>query len=326
MVDETKYSKLTQSAREALGDIVEEYKETILERAYDIAEERETATREISLRDILEAKVPRTNSKNVIDVEMRRKKFSILIVITGAFYALVGVVIYLIQNKTFQYGENLGLIVAVFGIFMLFCGFFANQFSLALFNKIANLKNLKSTDDYEIVKRWQIIEDLAKKNMSKTDKDEYKSQSVSFLIRYLSHKVAKNETEFLKIRKLLTVRNEIVHAGFTMDSVSRNELLDFSDELIYRLESAQSEKKNLNQELKVIKATYGTLNKSLDATAILNQLINNNRLEFVVNNDLVGDPDFGTVKQLNIIYKIGDLEKTEIHSEGDKVTIPPADA
>jgi ABC-type multidrug transport system fused ATPase/permease subunit len=84
-----------------------------------------------------------------------------------------------------------------------------------------------------------------------------------------------------------------------------------------------TQKKSFNQVLKVVEASYGTSNKSLDVTTILNQLINNNRLEFVANNDLVGeDPDFGTVKNLKITYKIDDLEKTENYIEGEKVTIP----
>jgi nucleoside phosphorylase len=82
------------------------------------------------------------------------------------------------------------------------------------------------------------------------------------------------------------------------------------------------QKKAVDQELKVVLAEYGTENKSLDVTQILNERISNNRLEFVGNNELFRDPDPGASKQLKITYRIGDLERSETHIEGAKVTIP----
>jgi hypothetical protein len=80
-------------------------------------------------------------------------------------------------------------------------------------------------------------------------------------------------------------------------------------------------KKAEGKNLKVISATYATSNKSLDATRELNQLVRNNRLEFIANNEIVGDPDYGTVKKLNITYETNGNIKTKTFNENEKVII-----
>jgi hypothetical protein len=62
---------------------------------------------------------------------------------------------------------------------------------------IATISAHVNRDNFEIVKRWQMIESLAKRLM--TEEDRQMSTSVSFLIRFLSHKIAKNEDDFLKL-------------------------------------------------------------------------------------------------------------------------------
>ena len=49
--------------------------------------------------------------------------------------------------------------------------------------------------------------------------------------------------------------------------------------------------------------------------------MNNNRLEFIANNEIVGDPDVGTVKELIISYEINNQKFTKTFKEGDKVII-----
>lgn len=323
MINETIYSKLTPSAKDALDELSEEYKSLLLEKALRIAEERESAGKEISLRDILEAQKATQSATEADKHEYKKKRWTLLLSLSGAVYSAVGLLIYLYQNKDFSIKSDIGLIIAIVGILVTLIAFLYGQFTSRKYVSISSHKeHLRATyKDYEIVKRWQIIEDLARKSMSPIDKNDFKSDSVSFLIRFLSHKVAKNEEEFLKIRKLLQVRNKIVHEGYHMNEQERNEMVRFSDELIRRLEITQEENKSLPNNLKVIKATYGTGNKSFDATRELNQLVTNNRLEFVLNNEIVGDPDPGIVKQLSITYAIGDAIKTETYEEGAKVVI-----
>lgn len=323
MTNESIYTKLTPSAKEALNELSEEYKSSLLERAHKIAAERETASKEISLRDILEAQKNTQVTTEIDKNEYKRKRWTLLLSLSGAVYAAAGILIYLYQNKKFSIENDIGLIIAIVGILVTLIAFLLGQFANRKYISTSNHKDYlrASYQDYEIVKRWQLIEELARKNMSPIDKSEFKSDSVSFLIRFLSHKVAKNEDEFLKIRKLLQARNKIIHEGYKMNDQERNELIKFSDELIQRLEDSQEQTNKSPKPLKIIKATYGTLNKSFDATKELNQLVTNNKLEFVLNNEIVGDPDPGIVKQLNITYSVGDEVKTETYEEGAKVII-----
>jgi len=323
MINENLYSKLTTSAKDALNELTEEFKETLLEKAHNIAEDRGTGEKEIALRDIIEAQRPISTSTDLDKTEYRKKRWTLLISLSGAVYAGGGILIYLYQNKKISVENDIGLIIAIVGILLSLIAFFYGQLVSKKYMSSINSKSyLKSISrDYEIVKRWQIIEELAKKNMSPTDKNEFKSNSVSFLIRFLSHKVAKDEDEFLKIRKLLQIRNKIIHEGYRMNENERMELLNFSDELIKRLETAHRESAETTKSLKIISAIYGTPNNSFDATKELNKLISNNRLEFVLNNEIVGDPDPGIVKKLDISYEVGDSLKSETFEEGSKVVI-----
>jgi hypothetical protein len=325
MINDNIYSKLTPSAKEALNELTEEFKESVLEKAYTIATERDTANREISLRDILEAKQP---SKQTIEkekyYEYKRKRWTMIISFSGAIYAVAGILIYLYQNKKFSIENDLGLIIAIVGILLSLIAFLYGQLlSKRQFssNTFTTTTTYSSADSYEIVKRWQLIETLAKKTMSEDDQKNPMSNSVSFLIRFLSHKVAKNEKEFLKIRELLQLRNKILHEQYKLNDNERLEFLAFADDLIERLELAKSNTHFQKKTLKVVSAAYGTSKTSIDATKELNQLVKNNRLEFIANNEIVGDPEHGTVKQLNITFEINGVKQTKTFNEGDKVVI-----
>jgi len=325
MNNENIYSKLTPSAKEALNELSEEFKESLLENAFRIADKRDTASREISLRDILEAK---QSSQQSFEKEKyyadRRKRWIMLLSFSGAIYAAAGILIYLFQNKQFSVENDLGLIVAIIGILISLISFLYGQllsrrqfFSI----KVSPSSTFSNTANFEIVKRWQIIETLAKKVMAEADPKDLMSNSVSFLIRFLSHKIAKDEKEFLKIRELLQLRNKILHEQYSLSDKERIEFLEFADDLINRLELAQTKTNQQEKTLVIISATYGTPKKTLDATKELNQLVNSNRLEFIANNEIVGDPDHGTVKQLNITYEINGKRQTKIFNEGDKIII-----
>ena len=120
---------------------------------------------------------------------------------------------------------------------------------------------------------------------------------------------------------MLQLRNKILHENYRLSTKEYSEFLQFADELINRLEFLNDQQSKNMPSLKIIKATYGTSKKSVDATRELNLLINNSRLEFIANNEIVGDTDEGTVKSLSITYEISGKEYTRTFNEGDKVTI-----
>lgn len=325
MIDESKYSKLTPSANEELERLTNEFRESLFDKAYSIANERDTATKEIALRDILDAQQPidQIIYKNKTS-EYKKNQLLMLVSFSATIYAIGGILIYLIKNETFSFKNDLGLIIAIIGVLLALFSVLVSQLiskrNLFTFAGLSQ-KYDDNVDSLEIVRRWQIIENLAKKVMTESDKKELTSSSVSFIIRFLSHKIAKDKTEFLKIRELLRLRSKILHENYKLNSKEKKEYINFADDLIERLELINAQKDETTGSLKIINAIYGTSKKSLDATKELNQLVNKNRLELIANNEIIGDPDIGTVKDLKITYELNGMTYTKSFKEGDKVII-----
>jgi len=325
MIDESKYSKLTPSAKVEMEKITDEFTKSLFDTAYNIANERETASKEISLRDILEAQQQvRQKNEKIKSFENKKYRFLFLISFSATIYAIGGILIYLFLNRDFSLQKDLGLIIAIVGVLLaLFSILYTQMISKREYSRssesVKGRYNL--TDSFDLVRRWQIIEELSKKLMTESDKEQSTSNSLGFQIRFLSHKIAKDEKEFLKIRELLQLRNKILHENYRLSTKEYSEFLQFADELINRLEFLNDQQSKNMPSLRIIKATYGTSKKSVDATRELNLLINNSRLEFIANNEIVGDPDEGTVKSLSITYEISGKEYTRTFNEGDKVTI-----
>ena len=306
-----------------MDKIADEFSKRLFDKAFNIANERETASKEISLRDILEAHqlISQINSK-IKSIESKKYRLLFLVSFSATIYAIGGILMYLFLNRDFSLEKDLGLIIAIIGVLLaLFSILYTQMISKREYSKGSIKGSFNLTDSFDLVRRWQIIEELSKKLMSESDKVQSISNSLSFQIRFLSHKIAKDEKEFLKIRELLQLRNKILHENYRLSTKEYSEFLQFADELINRLEFLNVQQSRNMPSLRIIKAIYGTSKKSVDATQELNLLINNNRLEFIANNEIVGDPDEGTIKSLSITYEISGKEYTRTFKEGDKVVI-----
>jgi hypothetical protein len=75
--------------------------------------------------------------------------------------------------------------------------------------------------------------------------------------------------------------------------------------------------------LQILQAQYGTDSTNLDVSAALNDRIRGGSLKTVAGNGLMGDPDFGQVKNLTIVYSFGGVVTTQQFREGDIVILPP---
>ena len=72
----------------------------------------------------------------------------------------------------------------------------------------------------------------------------------------------------------------------------------------------------------ILEASYGTDHTNLDVSAALNDRIRNGGLKMVANNNLAGDPDYGNVKSLTVVYRFGGTVLTNQFREGDIVVLP----
>lgn len=248
MINENIYSKLTPSAKEAINELTEGYRDSLIEKAYIIAKERDTANKEISLRDILEAQQPieRTIKKETDYRDYKRKRWTILISFSGAVYAIGGLLLYLYQNKKFSIETDLGLVIAIIGVMITVLAFLYGQlFSMRQYYSKKNLieKDFSNIDNYDIVKRWQIIEKLTTSIMKSNNISDSKSNSVNQVIRYLTENFSSSEKEYMTIRELLQARNKILHEGYNLSDAEKRQYIEIADNLIDKLEKAEHSNK-----------------------------------------------------------------------------------
>lgn len=237
------YSKLTPSAKEVLRELTEDFKNGLVDKAFMIANERNTAKHEISLRDILEAQQPSLKMLEKQDYsDFRRKRWTVLLSFSGAIYAIGGILLYLFQNKKFSIENDLGLIIAVIGVLLTLLAFLYGQLlnKRRYFSIINSTHSLSSMDSYDIVKRWQIIEQLTIEIMKHNNLNNSKFNSVNNVIKYLTDNFTTSETDLFNIKQLLQTRNKILHEGYNLNENEHKKYIEIADSLIEKLEHAKN--------------------------------------------------------------------------------------
>lgn len=225
------YNKLTDSARIGLSEITEDITNNILEQAFEISLTSEAEGKEISLNDIMEAK-RKLFSKRIEETQAKQKKWYYTLIMAGALYAIFGVLYYLYSNKEFDLFSNLGLIIAIIGVMVSFFAMFISQFTL----KRTNIYIENQIPDFEIIKKWQLIEKLSSEIMLKEGNSESKSYSISYILFFLSEKI-NDKTKLKDLQELLKARNEIVHKGIKLSRWEKKELIEKADSIIKEIEN-----------------------------------------------------------------------------------------
>jgi hypothetical protein len=75
-------------------------------------------------------------------------------------------------------------------------------------------------------------------------------------------------------------------------------------------------------QLEVLRADYWTDHTSMDVAAELRERIRGDSLKAIASNNLRGDPEFGQVKHLTVVYRFGGVTMTNEFREGDFVVLP----
>lgn len=116
-MDKNIENKLTDAAKDGLNQTVQEIADLILEKAIQKARVSNTFDKEISLREIIEAK-NEILSQNEILVRKQNKRRRIvqLLAITGCIYTMFGMMFYIIQNYNYDITKDFGLIISLIGI------------------------------------------------------------------------------------------------------------------------------------------------------------------------------------------------------------------
>jgi hypothetical protein len=75
-------------------------------------------------------------------------------------------------------------------------------------------------------------------------------------------------------------------------------------------------------EFEILSAEYWTANTNMDVVDELSERIRPDGLKAVASNNIKGDPEFGQVKHLTVVYRFGGATRTNEFREGDLVILP----
>lgn len=230
-------NKLTDAAKSALNQSVQEITELILEKAKQNACSHKTED-EISLHDVLKAKQEiLSNKHSEITKEYRKRRMYLMISMVGMVYAVFGIMFYIYQNNTYDITKDIGLIIAALGTMMAIIGFIYVQVTNTKNREIIVRTNMvdNNSSEFEIVRKWRTIEQLSTTLMLKEGISNDRAKSINFIVEFLSRQLA-NTINIRDLKELLIARNNIVHKGKTFSKSELEEKLLVANKIIIELE------------------------------------------------------------------------------------------
>ena len=230
-------NKLTDAAKSALNQSVQEITELILEKAKQNACSHKTED-EISLHDVLKAKQEiLSNKHSEITKEYRKRRMYLMISMVGMVYAVFGIMFYIYQNNTYDITKDIGLIITALGTMMAIIGFIYVQVTNTKNREIIVRTNMadNNSSEFEIVRKWGTIEQLSTTLMLKEGISNDRAKSINFIVEFLSRQLA-NTINILDLKELLIARNNIVHKGKTFSKSELEEKLLVANKIIIELE------------------------------------------------------------------------------------------
>lgn len=227
------YNILTEAARAALDNSVEEIKDMILNKAYQNAS-IQNCNAEISLQDILKAKKSILNQNNTLAYRERKKRrLAILFSIAGFVYAICGILLYIYQNLNIDIEKDFGLIIASIGTVISITGMITVQLSY----KSKSPSGLLDYHvlEYELIKKWNKIESLGVELMKKDGVLTKETKSINSIIEFILVKLS-SDIEQSKLKNLIVTRNSIVHNSEHVSTKRIMQNIETANEIIYLLE------------------------------------------------------------------------------------------
>lgn len=239
------YNSLTKSAKYALDDILNEYRDNLLGEAYMISSNNESGKKEISVKDIFYAKkIIERNNKNVLLRINKRKRLYSLLALSGIVYTMIGVLIFFLQNSSFDIDKDMGPLISLTGLFITIISYLMYKFfeqNENYSNKELNTMRSYYVDGFMVVRLWTQIEKLGQE-MMRIDNFETDRTNVSSVIAYLNT-IFTEAGDKIKLKDILQTRNEIVH-GVTEHSKAKIEEIVATENLfIEKLEKMLIKKK-----------------------------------------------------------------------------------
>ena len=234
------YTLLTPSARSFFDGMKEEYGDSLLETANEIASRYNTVDAEISLRDLIEA---RNRMAGSVDSPRLRQRIriSIMSLLGGLSYVFLGIVIYLLKAGmpmlTYSwFVDHIWLLVIFAGMFLMLMPLLSEMTRRNRINRFwdsdRDFVTLHSSDI--IVKMWDVIEQKGFELMRLRGVSMGENSSVKGVYDFLIHEL--NSRDYIdSINEIIEVRNDIVHSQITMKQEDINHFIILSQNIINEL-------------------------------------------------------------------------------------------
>lgn len=231
------YQYLTPAAKEELANKINEFESKVVSKAYKSATRNQEDIKEISLSDILKAtsepELRIKTSKSLKYNLYKKERFYKLISLTGILYAIIGIGIYLYQSDLINLKASSGLIITIVGIVFAIAGLVLKS-SFTSKSRISYLEeHSQLAGKYDIVDRWQKLENLALDRVEINEKRGKISSVINFYRSILS------EQDFLEFRKMLDIRNRILHENYRPSNSTYKRIIDLSERLLDRVEKIE---------------------------------------------------------------------------------------
>lgn len=128
-------------------------------------------------------------------------------------------------------------------------------------------------------------------------------------------------TKEADLESALVVHKELKAANARIDEFE-SIIASFDKEKSLDRRSKKSESNVPDHRLRITEASYGTRGKRVNVTEKLQKLANDERLDFKMARDILGDPVPYYKKYLVIVYRVNGREYRHSYHEGSKVSIP----
>lgn len=244
--------KLTPAARQALEELLEDYKRQILRGAEDSASRLTGEFREISLHDIV-ASLNKTGIRPLLQSKSNVERILTIYLWTGLIIAGAGFSFFFFKDILYSASleERIPLIFGVSGLFFSAIAFIVLRLKrgrlLAL--RTQTLVRSESSDYIGLyISKWRDLEiglrDLAALHLGESSAKE----PISVLLDKLSNKAILSIDDRTRVRKLLDLRNQILHKDSQVDQNTLLTAIRDSDRLIWRIGRDHSHSNDFHQE------------------------------------------------------------------------------
>ena len=226
-----KYNISEQNTKMIIDELGEEYKDMLIERVLEETDEIDVDR--ISLSDLVRLDIAtkarlRSNKK----ARNKRKMYSYIATL-GLVYILIGV--FLILYSSFDNHTLRDNSLQLISVFFIIFGFLTTGLSMILLkNKSTNPQSEnRIISEYEIINKWKEIEVLIVQLMPENNK-----LSLNDMIKQLSDTSIISSEDGEVIKKMLKIRNQVVHMRQTDHTFTQPELkmlFSKSDEIIRKM-------------------------------------------------------------------------------------------